>query len=56
MAAVRILDNAGIAPVNLGVRQPSLDDVFLALTGRSTDDDGPAATTPTGPQPARSPA
>jgi ABC-2 type transport system ATP-binding protein len=56
MAAVRILDNAGIMPVSLGLRQPSLDDVFLALTGRSTDDDGPSTTTPTSPQPARSPA
>jgi daunorubicin resistance ABC transporter ATP-binding subunit len=55
MAAVRILDNAGIMPVNLGLRQPSLDDVFLSLTGRTTDD-GPATTTPTSPQPARSPA
>lgn len=54
MAAVRILDNAGVVPVNLGLRQPSLDDVFLALTGRSTDD-GPSATTPPSPQPARSP-
>jgi ABC-2 type transport system ATP-binding protein len=56
MAAVRILDNAGIVPVNLGLRQPSLDDVFLALTGRNTDDDGPSTTTPPSPQPARSPA
>jgi ABC-type multidrug transport system ATPase subunit len=56
MAAVRILDNAAIVPVSLGLRQPSLDDVFLALTGRSTDDDGPSTTTPTSPQPARSPA
>jgi hypothetical protein len=57
MAAVRILDNAGIVPVNLGLRHPSLDDAFLSLTGRSTDDDaGPSTTTPTSPQPARSPA
>jgi ABC-2 type transport system ATP-binding protein len=54
MTAVRILDNAGIVPVNLALRQPSLDDVFLALTGRSTDDD-PSATTAPSPQPARSP-
>ena len=56
MAAVRTLDNAGIVPVNLGLRQPSLDDVFLSLTGRSTDDGGPSTTTPTSPPPARSPA
>ena len=56
MAAVRILDNAGTVPVSLGLRQPSLDDVFLSLTGRSTDDGGPSTTTPTSPPPARSPA
>src|SRR5690348_6337762 len=36
MAALRSLDTAGIVPVDLGLRRPSLDDVFLALTGRST--------------------
>jgi ABC-2 type transport system ATP-binding protein len=55
MAAVRILDNAGIVPVNLGLRQPSLDDVFLALTGQSAAVDG-LSTTPNSPQPARRPA
>src|SRR5712692_6540733 len=39
MAALRLLDTAGIVPVDLGLRRPSLDDVFLSLTGRSTDDD-----------------
>jgi len=59
MTAVRILDSAGIVPVNLGLRRPSLDDVFLSLTGRSTSDDkagGPSTTTSRTPQPERSPA
>ena len=38
MAAVRLLDRAGIIPTDIGVRRPSLDDAFLALTGRSADD------------------
>jgi ABC-2 type transport system permease protein len=39
MAALRILDAAGIIPVDLGLRRPSLDDVFLSLTGRSAGED-----------------
>jgi len=57
MTALRILDTAGIVPVDLGLRRPSLDDVFLSLTGRSTGDDDLAArlaTTPRTPRPARS--
>ena len=34
---LRTLDSDGITPVALVVRQPSLDDVFLALTGRHTE-------------------
>jgi ABC-2 type transport system ATP-binding protein len=34
MSAVRRLDELGIVPSDLSLRQPSLDDVFLALTGR----------------------
>ena len=37
LAAVRRLDAAGIEPVAVTVREPSLDDVFLTLTGRPTD-------------------
>ncbi len=33
IAAGRALDNEGIALEDLGIRRPSLDDVFLALTG-----------------------
>jgi ABC-2 type transport system ATP-binding protein len=34
---VRVLDSEGIAAEGLGVRRPSLDDVFLALTGHRAD-------------------
>jgi len=35
---VRRLDARGIATEGLGIRRPSLDDVFLALTGHVTDE------------------
>ena len=34
MSAVRRLDEQGIVPSDVSLRRPSLDDVFLALTGR----------------------
>jgi ABC-2 type transport system ATP-binding protein len=36
-AAVRRLDEAGIAIDDIQVRRPTLDDVFLKLTGRATE-------------------
>jgi hypothetical protein len=39
--ALRRLEGAGITPEELALRKPTLDDVFLALTGHR-------ATTPTG--------
>ncbi|CAN5527926.1 hypothetical protein BH10ACT8_BH10ACT8_07470 [soil metagenome] len=33
MSAAVILSNANTVPLDIGVRRPSLDDVFLALTG-----------------------
>lgn len=41
MVALRALDDAGLAPVSMTLREPSLDDVFLNLTGRrtATEDD-----------------
>jgi ABC-2 type transport system ATP-binding protein len=46
-ATVRLLDAAGIRIADLAVRRPSLDDVFLALTGGTRrpepDGSGPAA-------------
>jgi ABC-2 type transport system ATP-binding protein len=37
MEALRILDAHAMAPTTFGLREPSLDDVFLALTGKRTD-------------------
>ena len=37
-AALRGLDEAGVELLDVGLRRPSLDDVFLALTGHSTLD------------------
>jgi ABC-2 type transport system ATP-binding protein len=34
---LRVLDAEGIVPATLAVREPSLDDVFLALTGRHVE-------------------
>jgi ABC-2 type transport system ATP-binding protein len=36
--ALRLLDDAGIAPASLNLREPSLDDVFLSLTGHRAED------------------
>jgi ABC-2 type transport system ATP-binding protein len=36
IAAGRVLDDAGVALDDLGIRRPSLDDVFLTLTGHAT--------------------
>jgi ABC-2 type transport system ATP-binding protein len=36
--ALRALDGQGIVPATLTVREPSLDDVFLALTGHHAED------------------
>jgi ABC-2 type transport system ATP-binding protein len=38
--AVRSLDGAGVQTRGLALRRPSLDDVFLALTGHAAEDDG----------------
>jgi ABC-2 type transport system ATP-binding protein len=37
--AVRNLDEAGIATSGLGLRRPSLDDAFLALTGHAAEEE-----------------
>ena len=34
--AIRRLDAAGIDPTDIGLRRPTLDDVFIALTGHDT--------------------
>jgi ABC-2 type transport system ATP-binding protein len=45
MQLLRTLDSENLAPASLAVREPSLDDVFLALTGHRAEsaapDDGP---------------
>jgi ABC-2 type transport system ATP-binding protein len=38
--AVRSLDAAGIVTHGLALRRPSLDDVFLAITGHAAEEDG----------------
>jgi ABC-2 type transport system ATP-binding protein len=40
---LRILDAAGITLESIQLARPTLDDVFLTLTGRSLREDGPAA-------------
>ena len=49
MEALRLLDQNGLAPTDFRLREPSLDDVFLALTGERaederTEEDGEGAT------------
>jgi daunorubicin resistance ABC transporter ATP-binding subunit len=39
MASLRALDQASITPAAFTLREPSLDDVFLALTGRRTEEE-----------------
>jgi len=44
--AIRALDEHGIAIADIALRRPTLDDVFLSLTGRSAEDEpvaGPPA-------------
>jgi ABC-2 type transport system ATP-binding protein len=45
-AIVRALDNAGISVDNIEVRQPSLDDVFFALTGHPSEETAEEDTAP----------
>jgi ABC-2 type transport system ATP-binding protein len=44
-AAVRALDDAGVTPQDIGLRRPTLDDVFLTLTGHKAEDELKAPTT-----------
>ena len=37
LEAVRRLDEAGITPDDVTLRKPTLDDVFLSLTGHATE-------------------
>ncbi len=47
MAALRKLDAAGIAVMDVGLRRPTLDDVFLTLTGHAAEPDAPDGAAPT---------
>jgi ABC-2 type transport system ATP-binding protein len=40
MAALRRLDAEGLTVLDVGLRRPTLDDVFLALTGHAAEADG----------------
>jgi ABC-2 type transport system ATP-binding protein len=40
---LRALDANGFTPTSLTIREPSLDDVFLNLTGHKAEEDGPDA-------------
>jgi ABC-2 type transport system ATP-binding protein len=54
---VRQLDAAGLALSDLAVRRPTLDDVFLTLTGHATQPPDPSEAPATGqPRPERQPA
>jgi len=35
---LRSLDTAGIHPLDVGLKRPSLDDVFLSLTGHAAEE------------------
>jgi ABC-2 type transport system ATP-binding protein len=40
---LRVLDGAGLSLASIQLARPTLDDVFLTLTGRSLREDAPAA-------------
>jgi ABC-2 type transport system ATP-binding protein len=42
VAVIRTLDGAGIRIADIGLRRPTLDDVFLSLTGHATAEDSQA--------------
>jgi ABC-2 type transport system ATP-binding protein len=43
---LRVLDGAGITLQSINLSRPTLDDVFLTLTGRSLRDDSPSGASP----------
>ncbi len=44
--ALRLLEDGRLTVEDAGLRRPTLDDVFLTLTGHAADDDTATATTP----------
>jgi len=55
MDVLRHLDAAGIAVLDVGLRRPTLDDVFLTLTGHAADGDAEAGDAEAGAATAASP-
>ena len=53
MASLRSLDQQQIVPTTFTLREPSLDDVFLALTGRRAEEGTEDAPTASRPVPSR---
>jgi ABC-2 type transport system ATP-binding protein len=47
MDVLRLLDQHNLVPTTFRIREPSLDDVFLALTGKRTEADDDKTSTPT---------
>ncbi|HLN41925.1 MAG TPA: ATP-binding cassette domain-containing protein [Acidimicrobiales bacterium] len=45
MEVLRLLDQHGLVPTTFRIREPSLDDVFMALTGKRTEADDEDETT-----------
>lgn len=43
---IRALDEVGVHPADIGVRRPTLNDVFLTLTGREAEDEAEPTATP----------
>ncbi|SDQ69308.1 ATP-binding cassette domain-containing protein [Quadrisphaera sp. DSM 44207] len=46
VAVLQRLGGAGVALMDAGLRRPTMDDVFLTLTGRTTDEDAAPAGVP----------
>jgi ABC-2 type transport system ATP-binding protein len=53
---LRVLDDAGITLASINLSRPTLDDVFLTMTGRSLRDDSPSAGAPAASGPDSQPA
>jgi ABC-2 type transport system ATP-binding protein len=43
LQVVRVLDEARLEPTTLNIREPTLDDVFLTLTGHKAEEENGAA-------------
>jgi ABC-2 type transport system ATP-binding protein len=53
MEVLRLLDQHAMVPTTFRIREPSLDDVFLALTGKRAEADDDDSAEPTGDGPRR---